>query len=99
MNKIYITDNLRMFKGDERNIILERLTPGVNPKTKERTSSWKIAGYFRSYYHALKHVVNNDLAIDEEDIENLEQYLEDLIRVRDITKNLIDDLKTKEDEF
>ena len=43
---IYINDNLRIKKLDDRNLELQEYRKGVNPKTKEEVWSWRFCGYY-----------------------------------------------------
>jgi hypothetical protein len=36
----------RLSKADERNLVIEKHTNGVNPKTKEPTSGWSVFGFY-----------------------------------------------------
>lgn len=69
-----VTDSLRIRQNDSLNVVLEQYTTGVNPKTKEQTSSWKIIGYYKNARSALKAIVDRDLLINLDECENVKQY-------------------------
>lgn len=87
---MYITDELRAYRSDERNITLEKLATGLNPKTKKPASSWGTLGYFRTYRSAIRWIVRNDTIVDEEIIKNLQDYLREIERVHEEIETLID---------
>ena len=75
---MYITDELRAYRSDERNITLEKLSTGVSPKTRKPSSSWCTLGYFRTYRSAIKWIVRNDAIVDEQIIKDLQDYLREI---------------------
>lgn len=87
---MYITDELRAYRSDERNITLEQLSKGVNPRTKKPSSSWSTLGYFRTYRSAIKWVVRNDAIVDEEIVNDLQNYLREIERVHEEIEVLVD---------
>jgi len=87
---MYITDELRAYRSDERNITLERLATGVNPKTRKTTTSWSTLGYFRTYRSAIKWIVRNDAIVDDEVVNDLQNYLREIERVHEEIEVLVD---------
>ena len=89
MDKFYITDELRMYRSDERNITLEKLSHGTNPRTKEPTERWSVVGYFRTFRHALERIIERDMLINENQVDDLQSYLNELRRVHESTRELL----------
>lgn len=87
---MYITDELRAYRSDERNITLEKLATGLNPKTKKPASSWGTLGYFRTYRSAIRWIVRNDTIVDEEIIKDLQDYLREIERVHEEIESLVE---------
>lgn len=87
---MYITDELRAYRSDERNITLEKLATGLNPKTKKPASSWGTLGYFKTYRSAIRWIVRNDTIVDEEIIKDLQDYLREIERVHEEIESLVE---------
>lgn len=87
---MYITDELRAYRSDERNITLEKLATGVNPRTKKPASSWSTLGYFRTYRSAIRWIVKNDTIVDDEITKDLQDYLREIERVHEEIEILVD---------
>lgn len=73
-----ITDTLKIERHDKYNVVILKLTEGINPKTKEPSSYWKIEGYYTSAKHALQAIISKDLLVDLEQVKTLSAYLEDI---------------------
>ncbi|MBK0347873.1 hypothetical protein JDW15_04340 [Aerococcaceae bacterium zg-ZJ1578] len=73
-----ITDNLRIKRLDDKNLVLEQYVDSVHPKTKAVTKKWKFVGYFGSVRSALQCVVEREMLIDINALDTLEKYVETL---------------------
>lgn len=87
---MYITDEIRAYRSDERNITLEKVATGISPKTKKPASGWGTLGYFRTYRSAIRWIVRNDAIVDEQIIKNLQDYLREIERVHEEIETLVD---------
>lgn len=75
--ELHITDTLKIQEYDSYNFAILVLTDGVNPKTKETTSSWKKEGYYTTIRGALLGVLNKDLLVDVNQISTIRDYQEE----------------------
>lgn len=81
---IKLSDNLRIKRYDERNIVIEQDIVSEKKKTKEKYISQKVLGYYPTVETALEDVVNTGLL--ERDVSTLEQYINDIRLVKDELK-------------
>lgn len=75
---IYISDDLRVYRSDDKNVILERYSKKFSARDKKEVESWGIVGYFRNIHGALEKIVKNDMLLDEDNIDNLDEYVQEL---------------------
>lgn len=71
-----ITDNLRLTRLDDKNLILEQYVKVLNPKTKTVSYKWQRLGYFGGVHNALNHILANDRLVDINTLATLEEYVE-----------------------
>ena len=86
-NYIYISDDLRVYRSDDSNVILEMFTRKYSNRFKKEIEKWTIVGYFRNIHGALEKIIKNDMLLDEDKINNLDEYIQEL---RTIRENIID---------
>lgn len=90
---IYLNDDIRMYRADRFNIILEQLTTGINNKTKEATENWRVLAYCRNYRHAVEYILKYDNAIDDQKVKDLNDYLTEMKRVEADVKRLAESVR------
>ena len=88
-----ITETLRIKRYDDRNVVLEQLTEGVNPKTREVSSKWKNIGYFPNVRMGLQRVIDLDMLVDLDEIETLRGYLMAFKKELEIVERSVDRVK------
>lgn len=95
-NYIYISDDLRVYRSDDKNVILERHSKKFSIRDQEEVESWGIVGYFRNIHGALEKIIKNDMLLDENEIKNLDEYVQELRRIREDIMNLVCNIKEDE---
>ena len=95
-NYIYISDDLRVYRSDDKNVILERHSKKFSVRDQEAVESWGIVGYFRNIHGALEKIIKNDMLLDENEIKNLDEYVQELRRIREDIMNLVCNIKEDE---
>lgn len=88
-NYIYISNNLRVYRSDDKNVILERHSKKFSIRDQKEVESWGIEGYFRNIHGALEKIVKNDMLLDEDKINNLDEYVQELRTVRENIMDLV----------
>ena len=85
-----VTETLRIRQHDKLNVVLEEYTTGINPKTKEESSSWKTVGYYRNTRSALKSILDRDLLINLDECEDVRRYVKMFKKANDYICNLLE---------
>lgn len=88
-NYIYISDDLRVYRSDDKNVILERHSKKFSIRDQEEVESWGIVGYFRNIHGALEKIIKNDMLLDEDKINNLDEYVQEIRTVRENIMDLV----------
>ena len=88
-NYIYISDDLRVYRSDDSNVILEMFTRKYSNRFKKEIEKWTIVGYFRNIHGALEKIIKNDMLIDENKVSNLDEYIQELRTVRENIMDLV----------
>ena len=85
-----VNETLRIRQHDKLNVVLEEYTSGINPKTKEESSSWKIVGYYRNTRSALKSILDRGLLINLDECEDVKQYMKMFKKANDYILGLLE---------
>lgn len=88
-NYIYISDDLRAYRSDDSNVILEMFTRKYSNRYKKEIEKWTIIGYFRNIHGALEKIIKNDMLLNEDKINNLDEYVQELRAIRESIMDLI----------
>ena len=76
---LYVNDEVRMSKIDNRNIMVEYLKDVVDKKTKETKQEWVVLGYYYDLVNALKGVMkkySRDVVNEATNIDNAVKSLQ-----------------------
>ena len=76
---LYINDEIRMSKIDNRNIMVEYLKDVVDRQTKETKQEWVVLGYYYDLVNALKGVMkkySRDVVNEATNIDNAVKTLQ-----------------------
>lgn len=83
---LYVNNEIRMSKIDNRNIMVEYLKDVVDRKTKETKQEWVVLGYYYDLMNALKGVMKKysrdvvDVATNiEEAVKTLQAIYDDIV--------------------
>lgn len=96
---IQITDKIRIRKIDSLNIAIERLSEGINPKTQEKTESWKTVGYSFSISGALRLIVDREMIDDINEHKRLEEAVTELELSHNMLLQSIEQIKEYDKEL
>lgn len=94
-----ITEDLRIRRFVDRNLILEKYTEGLNPKTKAVTKNWKVIGYYGNVKQVLRAILERELLTDINTFDTLELYLETIIQQQDELINRCERLLVRPIEY
>ncbi|MGF3182284.1 hypothetical protein ACQV2W_00780 [Facklamia sp. P12934] len=89
---LQVTENLRIVDYDDRNVALEMFSTGFNPKTKEKTQSWKTAGFFSSIRSSLRYIVEQELITDTNTLNKIESVSDAIERSNQVVLEAIERL-------
>ena len=79
---LYVNNEIRMSKIDNRNIMVEYLKDVVDRQTKETKQEWVVLGYYESLVNALKGVMkkySREVVNEASDLDNAVKRLENLV--------------------
>ena len=85
-----ITNNLRIRKYDDRNVVIEEHVTNVNPKTQKEASSWKFKGFYPNARSALQAILDKDMLSDVEEVKTLTAYHKAIKNERQQLKDIIE---------
>ncbi len=85
-----ITNNLRIRKYDDRNVVIEEYVTNVNPKTRKETSHWKLKGFYSNARNALQAIIDKDMLSDVEEVKTLTAYQKAIKNERQQLKDIIE---------
>ena len=85
---LYVNDEVRMSKIDNRNIMVEYLKDVVDKKTKETKQEWVVLGYYYDLVNALKGVMKKY----SRDVANVPTNIEDAVKT---LQAIYDDIVTR----
>jgi hypothetical protein len=85
-----ITNNLRIRKYDDRNVVIEEYVTNINPKTQKEASSWKFKGFYSNARNALQAIIDKDMLSDVEEVKTLTAYQKAIENEREQLKHTIE---------
>lgn len=91
---IYITDDIRIRRQDKLNVTIERKSdPNKVPKhlrgkVKTDEEKWLPESYHSSYDQAIYHIVSRDILVDDDKVNSIGDYLDEVRRVKDLLGDL-----------
>lgn len=86
-----ITDQLKIVESDALNYTIQRLSEGINVKTKEKTETWRVLGYYGTIKRALYSILDRDLLVDLEAVNSLADYRAEVENQYETIKALLKD--------
>lgn len=89
--ELSVTDNIRIVQKDEINYTLQVLETGINPKTKEPVTNWRIKGYFDNVRASLMAIIDRDMLIDVDEIKTIGDYLKQVKLQRQKVNELLEE--------
>lgn len=72
--ELEVAEGVKIQQHDTTNFTILQLTDGVNNVTKEKTSNWKIIGYYSTVRGALEGILHKDLLVDLDKVKTIEDY-------------------------
>lgn len=85
---LYINEEIRMSKIDNRNIMVEHLKDVVDRKTKETKQEWVVLGYYYDLVNAIKGVMKKY----SRDVVNVATNIEEAVKT---LQAIYDDIVTR----
>ena len=91
---LYITDDIRIRRQDKLNVIIERKSdPNKVPKhlkdkVKSDEEKWLAETYHSSYDQAIHHIVSKDLLVDDDKVNSIGDYLDEVRRVKELLRDV-----------
>lgn len=91
---IYITEDIRIRRQDRLNVTIERksdpnkIPKHLRDKAKTVEEKWLPESYHGSYDQAIYHIVSRDILVDDDKVNSIGDYLDEVRRVKDLLKDV-----------
>lgn len=85
-----LTDTIRIRQYDKYNVVVEVLSEGISPQTRELVTSWKIYGYYMNLLQAVQGLLESDLLIPLDTVETLQEYSKTQAELMDTVRGWIE---------